>query len=89
MYDNNFTDKFAVNYMIPLQLPLWLTESSNKNMDIDTLLNDVVLTAVKSAAKAHTDEYYLLYVGAQWCAPCKGLRPVLINILASYGDISC
>ncbi|OUS38670.1 hypothetical protein A9R00_10295 [Oleispira antarctica] len=91
MYDSNFTAKFAVNYMIPLQLPLWLTESSNKNIDIDTLLNDVVLTAANSATNSATKstDDYLLYVGAPWCAPCKGLRPVLINILASYGDLPC
>lgn len=87
MYDINFTDKFAVNYMIPLQLPLWLTESSSDNIDIDTVLSDVVLAAAKSVVKA--DEYYLLYVGAHWCAPCKGLRPVLINILDSYSEIPC
>jgi len=91
VYDSNFTDKFAVNYMIPLQLPLWLTESSSDNIDIDTLLNDAVLAAAKSAEKSavKADEYYLLYVGAHWCAPCKGLRPVLINILDSYSDIPC
>ena len=82
MYDSNFTDKFAVNFMILLQLPIWAAESSAKNIDIDTLLNDVLATCAD-------DEYSLLYVGATWCAPCKGLRPVLINILDGYSDIPC
>ena len=38
---------------------------------------------------AQGGNYQLLYVGALWCAPCKGLRPVFSNILAAYTEITC
>ncbi|MBL4797961.1 MAG: thioredoxin family protein [Oleispira sp.] len=67
--------------MILLQLPKTTSGTTIQPVDIDCLLHEVVM--------AQAGYYQLLYVGAPWCAPCKGLRPVFSNILATYADIIC
>lgn len=33
------------------------------------------------------DQYQLIYVGGPWCAPCKALKPVLMNQLSSMSNV--
>lgn len=67
--------------MILLQLPKIEPGANLQPLNIDHLLHNMIM---KQAGG-----YQLLYVGAKWCAPCKGLRPVFSNILATYADVIC
>lgn len=67
--------------MILLKLPRTEALPNSQPLDIDRILSNLIME--------REGEYHLLYVGAKWCAPCKGLRPVFNSILAAHNDISC
>jgi thioredoxin-like negative regulator of GroEL len=67
--------------MILLKLPEIAPETKFRQQDIDRLLQNLMVQ--------QPGIYQLLYVGAKWCAPCKGLRPVFNALLSGYADITC
>ena len=67
--------------MILLKFPRTELLPNSLPLNIDRELSTLMME--------YAGEYHLLYVGAKWCAPCKGLRPVFSNILATRTDITC